>query len=212
MPQHSTLADSEIHYCKHITTATTADKGKVITPSSTTNGISELRKLTETDMDYTTKSKNLFGWNDIADSQYTSGAPRALVAATRTQLTNNGLASQSDTTRLGTIWNTGSSYFQVDDLNATYILQLSFKTTVAAAAGTPYIILVETETTNGPTVIRSDTHVMKGGGNVNAISVASLIYVGSFINDLPLKIFLTADTATNVYDIGFVIQRLYREK
>jgi hypothetical protein len=54
MPQHSTLADSEIHYCKHITTATTADAGKVITPSSATNGISTLRKITTAELNDTT--------------------------------------------------------------------------------------------------------------------------------------------------------------
>lgn len=212
MPNHSTLSDSEIHYCKHITTATTSDSGKVITPSDSTNGISTLRKLNETDLDFTTKANNLFGWNDIADSTYTSGAPRAIGASTRTLLTNNAAAAQTDTSRLGAIWNVGGSYFQVDDLNAVYVVRTQMKVKAAAAAGTPYVIKLEVETSNGPTVISVNDQFIKGGSYENGVSFTSLFYVGSFINNTQLKIYITPDTAVTVYDIGFVVQRNYREK
>lgn len=212
MPNHASLSDAELHYCKHITTATTADKGKVITPSSTTNGISTLRKLNETDLDFTTKANNLFGWNDIADSTYTSGSPRAIGSGVRTLLTNNAAAAQTDTSRLGTIWNVGGSYFQVDDLNAAYVVRVQMKVTAAAAAGTPYIALYELETSNGPTVINGNTQFIKGGGAVNYVSFSSLIYMGSFINNTQLKLYITSDTNVHIYDIGFTVQRTYREK
>lgn len=212
MAEHSTLQHSSVHEPKWITPSTTADSGKVITPSATTSGTSELRKLTESDISYTDKSKNLFGWNDISDSSYTSGAPRAIAAAARTLLTNNAAAAQTDTSRLGAIWNVAGSYFQADDLNATYLARLNFKCTAVAAAGTPYIVLIETETSNGPTVIAGDTHMIKGGGAINQISESVLFYSGSFINNTQLKIYLTPDTNINIYDIGFVVQRLYREK
>lgn len=48
-------------------------------------------KLTEADLDFSVKANNRFGWNDISDSQYTSGAPRAIASGTRTQLTNLSL-------------------------------------------------------------------------------------------------------------------------
>lgn len=48
--QHASLGSADVHEPKHITLATTADAGKVITPSSTTNGISTLRKLNSTDI------------------------------------------------------------------------------------------------------------------------------------------------------------------
>ena len=212
MPNHASLSDAELHYCKHITTATTADKGKVITPSSTTNGISTLRKLNETDLDFTTKANNLFGWNDIADSTYTSGSPRSIGASTRTLLTNNAAAAQTDTSRLGSIWNVGGSYFQVDDLNAVYVVRTQMKVKAAAAAGTPYVLKLEVETSNGPTVISSNDQFIKGGSYENGISFTSLFYMGSLINNTQLKIYVTPDTAVTVYDIGFVVQRNYREK
>lgn len=48
--EHSTLTTSQVHEPKHISAAATSDAGKVITPSSTTAGISELRNLTETEI------------------------------------------------------------------------------------------------------------------------------------------------------------------
>lgn len=46
MPLHSTMPHAEVHEPKHITISLTNDAGKVITPSGTTAGTSELRFLT----------------------------------------------------------------------------------------------------------------------------------------------------------------------
>jgi hypothetical protein len=162
-------------------------------------------------MDYSNPANNLFGWNDIADSQYTSGAPRAITASTRTQVTNNGLGAQTNTTRLGGIWSTVNNEFTINDLNATYLIEVNFKVTAAAAAGTPYIVLLELESDNGPTVIRGETKFIKGGGFVNQLSTNFFIYSGSFINNQPLSVFVTPDTNINAYDFGFVVQRTYKE-
>lgn len=48
--QHSAILSADCHEPKHITNATTADAGKVITPSSATNGISVLRKIASTEL------------------------------------------------------------------------------------------------------------------------------------------------------------------
>lgn len=167
-------------------------------------------KLTEADMDFSVKASNRFGWNDISDSQYTSGAPRAIASATRTQLTNNGLAVQSDSTRLGAIWATNQ--FNINDLNALYSIRLAYKVTAAASAATPYIITTEFQSDTGSLVVASKTEFVKGGGVVNHIGGDYPIYMGSAINNSPLKIFVTADTAVNIYDIGLVISRTYMEK
>ena len=162
-------------------------------------------------MDYSDKTKNRFGWNDISDSLYTSGSPRAITSGTRTQLTNNALATQTDVSRLGALWVTASNQFLINDLNASYILRLNMKVTAAAAAGTPYIILLEIQSDNGPTVISGSTRMIKGGGYVNQVSDTQLFYNGSFINNQPLKLFITPDTNINIYDVGFVLQRVYAE-
>ena len=205
--QHVNIADGQRHEPKGISTATAS---QVYVANGAQSGV--WRKPRETDLDFSNPANNLFGWNDIADSQYTSGAPRAITASTRTQLTNNGLGAQTNTTRLGPIWSTSNNRFEINDLNATYVAEISFKATAAAAAGTPYICLIEMESANGPTVIRGHTQFIKGGGAVNFVGVNFLFYMGSFVNNQPLSIYITPDTNINIYDIGFVVQRLYREQ
>lgn len=48
--QHSTLTSSQVHEPKHITSSSTGDSGKVITPSGTSAGTSELRNLLESEI------------------------------------------------------------------------------------------------------------------------------------------------------------------
>ena len=166
-------------------------------------------RITQSDLDYSVKANNRFGWNDISDNLYTSGSPRAITSGTRTQLTNNALATQTDVTRLGTLWT--SNQFLINDLNAFYTLRVNFKATAAAVAGTPYLATLEMQSANGPTVISGDTRILKGGGAVNQLSFAMPFYVGSFINNQALQLFLTTDTAVNIYDIGFTLTRSYME-
>ena len=205
--QHRDIVDTEAHEPKNISTATT---GQVYAANGSGSGV--WKKLNEVDnLDYSNKAKNSFGWNDISDTQYTSGAPRAISSAARTQLTNNGLAAQTDTSRLGALWDSTNSRFLINNLNAFYIINVNFKVTAAAAAGTPYSITIELESANGPTVIRAQSDFIKGGGAINNKSFSFPIYVGSFINNQYLKFFVTPDTNINLYDVGFVLQRTYKE-
>ena len=204
--QHKDIPDAQLHEPKGVVSAT-AGKAYIANGS----GSGTWRKVTEADVDYTDKTKNRFGWNDISDSLYTSGSPRSISSGVRTQLTNNGLAAQTDTSRLGTIWDTSLNQFLVNDLNSTYIARINFKVKAAAAAGTPYVIKLESESGNGSTVIAATDYTIKGGGYENSISHTVLYYNGSFINNYPLKVFITPDTNITLYQIGFVIQRLYKE-
>ncbi len=204
--QHKDIPDAERHDPKGLSSASAS---QVYIASAANTGA--WRKLRESDIDYTDKTKNIFGWNDVSDSQYTSGAPRSIASATRTQLTNNGLATQTDTSRLGTIWDATNSRFLINDLNAFYILNVNLKVKAAAAAGTPYQLTLELESANGPTVIRGQTEFIKGGDVVNLKSFAMPFYLGSFINNQFLRLYVTADTAITLYDIGYVVQRTYKE-
>lgn len=48
--QHTVLTSSQVHEPKHITTSSISDTGKVITPSGSAGGTSELRKLLHTEI------------------------------------------------------------------------------------------------------------------------------------------------------------------
>lgn len=208
---HRYLSTSEVHEPKHISSSSTTDTGKVITPSSITGGTSELRKLTPQDISHSDKTKNVFGWNDISDNNYTSGSPLSLTSGVRTQITNNGAAAQSDTSRLGGIWSTGSNSFTINDLYALYNLRFNLKATTASPAGTPYTLVVELESASGPTVIASSTRIVKGGGAISPHSIILPFYVGTVVNNQALKIYVTSDTNMSVYDFGFLISRDYTE-
>lgn len=204
--QHKDIPDANLHEPKGIVTAANKSIYK-----ANGGGSGAWSKVNQGDMDFSDKTKNIFGWNDISDNQYTSGAPLAITANTRTLLPNNKLASQTDISRLGSIWNSASSQFLINDLNAVYLARINMKVTAAAAAGTPYVLKFEIESANGPTVITGSTHIIKGGGYVNQLAANSLIYMGSYINNYALKIYITPDTAVSIYDIGFVVQRTYKE-
>ena len=84
--QHSDIQDANCHEPKHITSSTTADSGKVITPSGSNNGQSVLRLLTTGDISNfptifnpsfasavvtnTTNTFNLTGGNIESDGTY----------------------------------------------------------------------------------------------------------------------------------------------
>lgn len=169
------------------------------------------RVITEAELSYATKANNLFGWNLISDSLYTSGSPRAISAAARTQITNNGLLAGTDTTRLGSLWNVGSSLFLINDLNAVYELRLTFKVTAAAAAGTPYNATIELEGGSGPTDITSGTLIIKGGGAINHMSFVTPFALDSTYNNTNLKLYITPDTNIAMYDIEYLLRRVYKE-
>lgn len=205
--QHKDLPDSDLHEPKGVASATV---GEVYVANGA--GTGTWKGLTDSDMDFSDKTKNRYGWIDVSDSQYTSGAPRSITASTRTQITNNAGAAQTDTSRLGTLWNTTLNTFQIDDLNAAYTLRLTAIVKTSAVAGTPYVVDIEFESANGPTVIAARTQVIKGGNHLNHLSIAIPFYMGSFINDYDLKLYITADQNISMYNVGFLLERTYLEQ
>ena len=204
--QHSAITDPNIHEPKGISTASNRQVYK-----ANGSGSGTWTKLSELDFDYCDKANNLFGWNDIHDSLYTSGSPRAISSGTRTQITNNALDAQTDTTRLGALWSTVNNNFLINDLNALYLIRINCKITAAAAASSPYIALFELQSAAGSTVVAGQTVFIKGGSNVNHVSFPFVVPMKTSINNQTLTVFITPDTNINIYDIEFVVQRNYRE-
>lgn len=95
---HSTIQSADCHEPKHITNATIADAGKVITPSSSVDGVSVLRKLGKADLsdganvplrsEFATDAVNPQGWGKYVDSLAT---PSINVTTTDTKITIDSL-------------------------------------------------------------------------------------------------------------------------
>lgn len=205
--EHKNIPDSQLHEPKG---AASASIGQVYVADGAGSGTWE--KLSEASLERTNATNNLFGWIDISDALYTSASPLAIAANTRTQITNNGLAVQTNTSRLPLVWDTASGILNIDDLNGAYVMRITAKIKAVAAAGTPYTAKLELESNNGPLVFVNHTHYLKGGSYENSVSFTAMFYMGSVINGTDVKIYITPDTAITMYDIGFMLQRLYTEK
>lgn len=204
--QHSAIPDAQLHEPKGIVSA--ANKTTYVANGA---GSGTWRKIKESDIDYTVATDNMYGWNDVSDSLYTLSAPRSVASGARVQVTNNGLAVQSNITRLGSVWSTLTNQFNINDLNSSYLLRVTAKVQAAAVAGTPYALKLELQSDNGPIVIAGSDMFIKGGGHVNHVTCVLPFYMGSVINNYPLKLYVSPDTAITMYEVGFFIQRMYKE-
>lgn len=204
--EHRLIPDAELHEPKGVVSASSGT-----TYHANGEGFGTWRFGKPDEVDYSNKSRNVFGWVDIADSQYTSASPRSIAASTRTKLTNNSSGSQTDTSRQNSLWNTSLNSFVISDPNATYLMRIGMKLKASAAAGTPYVVKLELESTNGGIIVLSHDYIIKGGSYENNVSFTDLVYIGPSINGYAMNAYLTSDTAITQYDLGFVIQRLYKE-
>lgn len=203
--QHKDIPDAQLHEPKGIVTATS--KQIYLADGA---GSGDWRKIRESDFDLTDKNENLFGWAYRKDSQYTSGAPLAIGSGVKTLLPNNGLHALTDESRpLGITYT--STYFTPSTLYSSYALRVAFKSTAAAAAGTPYTVKIILEGGAVPLQFAGQDQAIKGGGYVNDTTVTFLFFTGTLNTNNPIKIYLTPDTNINIYDIDYLVQRTYYE-
>lgn len=205
--EHNIITDPNIHEPKG---ASTAALDSVYVSDGAGSGT--WRKLDESDLDFTTKANNKFGWNYRKDSQYTSGSPLAISSGVKQLFPNNGLGALTDVTRpLGIVY-TGTS-FTPTTLNSSYVIRVAFKCVAAAAAGTPYPLKISMEGGATPLQFAAQDVIFKGGGSyVNDIALTFLFFTGTLNTNNPIKIYLTPDgTNITVYDCDYLIQRTYLE-
>lgn len=128
--EHSTITSANCHEPKYISSSTTADAGKVITPSSVTGGTSELRKVKVSELDPAGQT-SWGGWGKWVDTVYTSSSTLAINPVARTQITNNGAGSQTNLTYLPSggadYWDTVNNKFVIDNEGDSYLYRINFK-------------------------------------------------------------------------------------
>lgn len=79
--QHAAIRDANsVHECKQILASTTADAGKVITPSATEAGRGELRELKASELDWAGFQVPSTGWLTYSDSDATPANPVAILS------------------------------------------------------------------------------------------------------------------------------------
>lgn len=168
---HRFALSAEVHEPKHITNSNTADSGKVITPSSSTAGTSELRYLSLSDLSDGSSAVSLGalldndiinyqGWEMIEDGLVTT--PSIVVGTSDTKLTvdDEGQANNTNASYLprvirgtGNLWNRSTHRINPIAVGDTYDLRVNL--TISAAAGTPAVLtcLLDTGSTTSPTIV-----------------------------------------------------------
>ena len=206
---HELISDPYLHEPKGITSASAK---QIYVADGASSG--EWRKLFMSDIDFSVNAENIFGWNVVEDTQYTSGSPLAISANTKTKLLNNGLGASTDQTRLGNLWDTTLSELSIDDEHAVYSVSISAKVTASSPASSPYAVRFSMESANGSVSnpFWERTAFVLGGGFVNAISMTNDLIVRTDLNDYANTIYITPSTGINLYGVKLSIRRMYREQ
>lgn len=210
--EHTALNSSQVHEPKHITSATTSDAGKVITPSGSTNGVSELRLLQLDELDTTGFRSNNTGWAHYFDSTYTSGSPLALSSGVRTKVTIDGLGAGTDNSNVAVgdtdYWNTTTNKITPTALNDVYAVTFRFKATTSSP--NPYFDL-DFDIGGAVGVASSITEeVLKGSSAVNWFEESSNFHVSSTFLANGAEIYFNSSATINVYDMNIMIIKIHQ--
>jgi len=214
--QHNAILNADCHEPKHITDALTSDSGKVITPSSTLAGQSDLRRLVHADLsdtaNYSTYADTLAaliandqinyqGWEASQDSLST---PTIVVGTTPVRLTIDGLGSQSRQSHLplcirgsDVLWDTSTNKIKPCAAGDSYIVRISL--TITATSGAPAFLTKTYDIGNNPTtitvpIINDDVNVTKTPPFSFARTQSIYTYDTAFANGV--QIFLNTNTGT----------------
>lgn len=205
---HNLIEDPYIHEPKGVAAAAAK---QVYVADGAASGT--WKKIQESDIDYSVAAENRHGFNEIYDNAHTSGTPLTISSGVKTKLTNNADGADTDTTRLGGVWDPTLGELTFDDLNSVYLISITFKCTTSSPASSPYALRVSFETANGAVTnpFWAESVFILGGSYVNDVSVHNDLIVSSDIVDYASTIYVTPSTGVNIYDIEFQITRLYKE-
>ena len=213
MPAHQSITDAtKIHEAKQIASATTADAGKVITPSSSTNGVGTLRKLAVDELDPAGRTP-WTGWAQYADGTYTAGAPLSVTATTRTKVTIDGGGSQTNTAGLpdgvSALWDTTNNLVLPVGVNDAYDVRLSFKMKLDASSADQYCD-IELDIGGSVGVIAADTKLFIKGTTAIEVILAFPVYTGTTFNTNGGTFYITPSANSKFYDFAVSVFVLHR--
>ena len=212
--EHSTMGHSSVHEPKHITISTTADAGKVITNSSATNAVSVYRKLGVHELDAALAGQNPFtGFQLWSDSQYVTGARRAISATTRTSLTINGTGAGQVTTYTasgsGNWYNTSTHKITPTSLNDAYLCELYFA--IKIPVGTSPYVTIDLDVAGTTGILREATQGVTKGTSVHQhMSFPFLMHATADFKNNGAVMNITTSHAAELFDIRLIVTRLHR--
>lgn len=210
MPEHEDIVGGvNIHEEKHISDATTGDAGKVVTPSSTTNGEGELRNLKISEIDTTTERSPQTGWEFSQDGTYTSGSPLAVLTGVRTQIPIDGLGSAASDLPLSitNLWNTSTNKIVLPQ--ETDLLHFRLSCSITTLATSAYVDL-EVDIGGATGVIFDVNKVLtKVSPSVNKITFSATIYGDSVMLANGAALYITPSADISLFDQRILVSKLH---
>lgn len=207
--QHTILTSAQCHEPKHISTSLTSQSGMVITPSSSTAGESELRQLIFEDLDLAgSTDSEMHPYGFYKDSTYTSGSPRAFVAATRTKITCD--AAHAATVEIDmpagvSLWDSVTNKITPEYTEDCYNLRVQFK---AEPTTTNEDVKLELDIGGAGGVILDETRPLLRGAAENSLVFSWPIFSRSTFVTNGGELYLTCSDATNIWDISVYLVRV----
>lgn len=210
--EHTALNSAQVHEPKHITSATTSDTGKVITPSDSVNNVSQLRYLRLNELDTSGYRSNNTGWAHYFDSTYTSSSKLALSSGVRTKITIDGLGAGTDNSNVAIgdtdYWNTSTNKITPAALDDVYEVTFRFKADTSASK--PYFDL-EFDVGGGVGVVSAVTaEVIKGSSALNRFDFTSSFHTSSVFLANGAELYFNSSATINVYDMNIMITKLHQ--
>lgn len=206
--QHSGMTSIQCHEPKHITNTLTSQSGMVITPSSTTAGTSELRRLVASDIDIAGSTSPFSEYATYADTVYTSGSPLSVVADTRTKVTIDGLGPETDESTLPpsvSFWDTIGNEMTPQYETDSYNVRLTFK-----ASTTPANAFVDVDLDIGGAtgvILQETKPLLRASSGTNWVTVTWPLYTGSIFVANGGEFYITPNEDTDFWDFGIYISR-----
>jgi len=193
MADHRYLVSSEVHEPKHISTSTSSDAGKVITPVSS-GGSSELRQLSLSDLSdgsavitedslLLSDTFNYQGWEMIEDGLITT--PTILVGTTPTKVTIDDEGEDNNTNAdylprsirgVSNLWNRTTNRLEPVASGDTYNIRLNV--TVTAVTSNPQFLTCQLDigSTSSPSIVVAESSVAVGRTEPYVVSFAFPIF------------------------------------
>lgn len=206
--QHKSLPAGECHEAKQIIGATTADAGKVITPSSSANGQGELRRLSYAE---------ITGTPNLQRSEYAlvvgGSVNISLAAGAKVKLSINpgaaGGFTQESATGFAALWQAAQNKFSSEGAGNSY--NISLRGTITSATVSNYFDVRLEEGSGGAgsgTLYQGTTIPMvKSAGVPVDFAVNSTVYSGGGLVANGLEFYVTSNAAATITALALVFER-----
>lgn len=154
------------------------------------------------------------GWVNMADSQYTSGAPLAILSGVRTQITIDALGATTNTAYANgmhsDVWS--GNRFGPSEIGECYNLRLTATVTqVQAGSGHHVTFEADIGTEEAPFIAASQSIPLnKGNGVPSLITISAPFFTLGTFGLNGARLFLTPSVNVTVHSMAIFIQRTFK--